>query len=58
VGHEYRILRSDQSAARAEARLLAAHHFDVEPEEILVVAAVPLEDGDEPLGWLISVHLG
>jgi len=58
VGHEYRIFRSDQAAASAEARMLAARHFDVELEEIVVVRAVPLEDDDQPLGWLVSVHLG
>ena len=58
VGHEYRILRSDQSAARAEARTLAARQFDVELEEVLVVGAVPLEEDDGPLGWLVSVRLG
>lgn len=58
VGHEYRIFRSDQSVARAEARTLAARQFDVEPEEVLVIGAVPLEEEDGPLGWLVSVRLG
>lgn len=58
VGHEYRIFRSDQSAARAEARTLAARRFDVELEEVLVVGAVPIEEDDGPLGWLVSVRLG
>lgn len=58
VGHEYRIFRSDQSAARAEARTLAARQFDVELEEVLVVGAVPLQEDDGPLGWLVSIRLG
>jgi hypothetical protein len=58
VGHEYRIFRSDQSAARAEARMLAARQFDVELEEVLVVGAIPLQEDDGPLGWLVSVRLG
>ena len=58
VGHEYRIFGSDQSAARAEARSLAARQFDVELEEVLVVAAIPLDEDDGPLGWLVSVRLG
>ena len=58
VGHEYRIFRPDQATASAEARMLAARHFDVELEEIVVMRAVPLEDDDQPLGWLVSVHLG
>ena len=53
--HEYRIFRSDQSTAQAEARTLAARQFDVQPEEVLVVEALPLEDEDEPLGWLVSL---
>jgi hypothetical protein len=57
VGHEYRIFRSDQSAARAEARTLAARHFDVEPDEVLVIQALPLEEEEEPLGWLVSIRL-
>ena len=55
VRHEYRIFRSDQSSAQAEARTLAARHFDVEREEVIVVEALPLEDEDEPLGWLVSL---
>jgi hypothetical protein len=51
-------LRSDQSAARAEARTLAARQFDVELEEVLVVGAVPLQEDDGPLGWLVSIRLG
>ena len=58
VGHEYRIFGSDQSAARAEARSLAARQFDVELEEVLVIGAIPLDDDDGPLGWLVSVRLG
>ena len=57
VGHEYRIFGSDQSAARAEARSLAARQFDVELEEVLVVGAIPLDEDDGPLGWLVSVRL-
>jgi len=55
VRHDYRIFRSDQSAARAEARTLAARHFDLEPDDVLVVEALPLEEEDEPLGWLVSL---
>ena len=55
VRHEYRIFRSDQSTARAEARTLAARHFDVEPDEVVVVDALPLEEEDQPLGWLVSL---
>ena len=55
VRHEYRIFRSDQSSAQAEARTLAARHFAVEREEVIVVEALPLEDEDEPLGWLVSL---
>lgn len=58
VGHEYRILRADLTAARAEALTLAARQFDVEPDEVFVVGAVPLEEDDEPLGWLVSIGLG
>lgn len=55
VGHEYRIFRPDQSATRVEARTLAAPHVEVEPEEVLVVEALALEEEDEPLGWLVSL---
>jgi len=55
VRHEYRIFRSDQSTARAEARTLAARHYDLEPGEVVVVDALPLEEDDEPLGWLVSL---
>ena len=55
VRHEYRIFRSDQSTARAEARTLAARHFDVALDEVVVVDALPLEEEDQPLGWLISL---
>jgi hypothetical protein len=55
VRHEYRIFRSDQSTARAEAQTLAARHFDLEPDEVLVVDALPIEEEDEPLGWLVSL---
>lgn len=55
VRHDYRIFRSDQSTARAEARTLAAQHFDLEPDDVLVVEALPLEEEDEPLGWLVSL---
>ncbi len=55
VRHEYRIFRSDQSTAQAEARTLAARHFDVAPDEVVVVDALPLEEEDQPLGWLISL---
>ncbi len=53
--HEYRIFRSDQSTARAEARTLAARQFDIGPEDVVVVDALPLEEEDQPLGWLISL---
>lgn len=55
VRHEYRIFRSDQSTARAEARTLAARHFDLEPQEVFVVEALPLEEEEQPLGWLVSL---
>jgi len=55
VRHDYRIFRSDQSAARAEARMLAARHFDLRPDDVLVVDALPLEEEDQPLGWLVSL---
>ena len=55
VRHVYRIFRSDQSTARAEARTLAARHFEVELDDVLVVETVPLEEEDEPLGWLVSL---
>ena len=55
VRHEYRIFRSDQSTARAEARTLAARQFDIGPDEVLVVDALPLEEDDQPLGWLVSL---
>lgn len=58
MGHEYRVYRSDQSAARAEARMLAARHFDVEPEEVLIVGTTPIDDDDEPVGWLVRIRLG
>ena len=58
MGHDYRIFRADQTIARAEARTLAARHFDVEPEEVVVVESLPIEAEDEPLGWLVSVRLG
>ena len=53
--HDYRIFRSDQSIAQAEARTLAARHFDVDLEEVFVLEALPLEDEEEPLGWLVSL---
>ena len=55
VRHEYRIFRSDQSTARAEARTLTAGQFDIGPEDVLVVDALPLEEEDQPLGWLVSL---
>jgi hypothetical protein len=55
VRHEYRILQSDRSIARAEARTLAARYVDVEPDEVLVVEALPFEEEDAPLGWLVSL---
>ena len=55
VRHEYRIFRSDQSTARAEARTLAARQFDIGTEDVVVVDALPLEEEDQPLGWLISL---
>lgn len=55
VRHEYRIFRADQSTARAEARTLAAGQFDIGPEDVLVVDALPLEEDDQPLGWLVSL---
>jgi len=58
MGHDYRIFRADQATARSEARTLAARHFDVEPEEVVVVESLPIEGEDEPLGWLVSVRLG
>jgi hypothetical protein len=56
-GRFYRIFDADQSHARAEARRLAAQEFDVEIEEILVLDAAPLEDIEDPAGWLVSVTL-
>jgi hypothetical protein len=55
VVHDYRIFRSDQSTARAEAKTPAAQRFDVEPDEVLVVDEYALEEEDEPLGWLVSL---
>jgi hypothetical protein len=57
-GRRYRIFSPDQSHARAEARRLAAQEFDVELEEIVVLDAAPLDDTDDPAGWLVSVALG
>jgi hypothetical protein len=50
VGHE-RDSSSGQSVTRAEARTLA----DREPEEVLDLEELPVEEEDEPLGWLISL---
>jgi len=55
VRQGYRIFRSGQSSARAEARALAARHFDLEPDDVLIVEALPIEEEDEPLGWLVSL---
>jgi len=57
-GRRYRIFNPDQSHARAEARRLAAQEFDVELEEIHVLDAAPLDDAEDPAGWLVSVALG
>jgi len=57
MGRQYRIFGRDQSAARSEARRLAAAEYDVELEEIHVLSAHPLED-DDTYGWLVSVTLG
>lgn len=57
-GRRYRIFSPDPSHARAEARRLAAQEFDVELEEILVLDASPLDDADDPAGWVVSVTLG
>lgn len=38
--------------------MLAARHFDVEPEEVLIVGTIPLDDDDGPVGWLVSIRLG
>jgi hypothetical protein len=55
MGHVYRIFHADQSAARTEARTLAARHFDLEPDEVHVVETLPIEAEDEPMGWVVSV---
>jgi len=35
--------------------MLAAGQFDIGPEDVLVVDALPLEEEDQPLGWLVSL---
>jgi hypothetical protein len=35
--------------------MLAARHFDLRPDDVLVVDALPLEEEDGPLGWLVSL---
>jgi hypothetical protein len=57
MGYDCRIFRSDRFAAQAEARRLAARHFDVEVCQVHVVRSLPLMDADGPFGWFISVCL-
>jgi hypothetical protein len=41
-----------------ETRTITARHFAAEPEDMLVVDGLPLEEEeDEPLAWLISLLL-
>jgi hypothetical protein len=48
--------RTDRSTYRNETRTITARHSAAEPEDVLVVEGLTLqEEEDEPLGWLISL---
>ncbi len=55
MGRGYHISGSDQSTARAVARTLAARPPDAQPDEVLAVEVLPLEEEEEPLAWLVSL---
>ncbi len=55
---EYRILLTDEPAARAAAKSKAADEFNVDPETVSIVGTAKHEDHSGTIGWRVRVRIG